>query len=56
MSNSKVHMHHNFTLSINEEQLFAEAVLKKYGYAHGNVNKAIHEAIMDWIEKIRWCK
>lgn len=51
MVKQKVTVQHSFKLSISEEQRFTDAVLKKYSSAHGNVNKAIHEAVMDWIQK-----
>lgn len=53
MTKQTVTVQHSFKLSIIEEQTFAEAILKKYGCIHGNVNKAINEAILDWCSKIR---
>lgn len=52
MKRSKVTVYHSVNLTISEEQCFVNAVLKKYGYTHGNVKLALHEAVIDWIEKI----
>jgi len=52
MNHQKVTVYHSVNLSIDEEQHFVNAVLKKYGYAHGNVKSALHEAVMDWIKKM----
>jgi len=39
-------------LKPDEEERFMKAIAQKYKTAHGNVAKAIHEAIIDWIQKI----
>jgi len=52
MVKQKITVQHIAYLTINEEQRFVDAVLRKYGYTHGNVNQAIHEAVMDWISKM----
>ena len=41
----------NLTIDPELEKGFREAISKKYGYKKGNMQKAIEEAIKDWIQK-----
>jgi len=44
--------YHGLRLSPEEEILFRQAILKKYGKTRGNVETAIREAIRNWSQHI----
>lgn len=41
----------NLCLSDELEKQFREAVFRKYGLKRGNIQKAIEEALKEWIQK-----
>lgn len=49
---SQKYTRHNARLTPEEEQRFGKAILKKYGKIHGNISKAMKEAVMQWIKTI----
>ena len=52
MSKAKARITHSYALSEEEDKKFMHYAAKKYGAKTGTLQKAVHEAIMDWIKKI----
>lgn len=42
----------NLTIDGDLEKQFREAISKRYGFARGNMQKAIEEALTEWVHKV----